>query len=126
MVHWASPKMPRSVSGFACSMPRMGILQGMADVRASVPHLSPVAFTGDLKPVVLGEQSEGHVAFGLLQSGVGFLVVNVTEPFEEEQREDVGLEVSGIDGTAQDVGGFPEVGFEFIEFDQSKLTTTRE
>ena len=35
--------------------------------------------------------------------------INIGEPFEEEQREDVGLEVGSVDNTAQYVGRLTEM-----------------
>lgn len=46
------------------------------------------------------------------QVGPAFLVVDVADAFEDQDRKDVGLEGGGADRNAQDVGGFPEAGFE--------------
>ena len=62
--------------------------------------------------MVLREPGVFLVAAGFGQGGLIFLVMDIRDAFEEQQREDVGLEVGGIDRAAQDVGGFPEVGFE--------------
>lgn len=43
--------------------------------------------------------------------------MDIREPFEEQQREDVGLEVRRIHRPAQDVRGLPKVGFELGEGD---------
>jgi hypothetical protein len=37
--------------------------------------------------------------------------MHVGEALEEQEREDAGFEVRGIQRPAQDVGGFPEVRF---------------
>ena len=38
--------------------------------------------------------------------------VYIRNAFEEEQWEHVSLEVRGIDRATEDIGSFPEVGFE--------------
>ena len=68
----------------------------------------------DLETMRLGEQGQLGIAGFIDNLGV-FLVPDVTNPLEEQQREDVGLEVSRIHRAAQDVGGFPEVGFKLAE-----------
>ena len=52
---------------------------------------------GYLKPVVLREQCVLLVSVGLFQCNRGLLVMDIGDPFEEQQREDVRLEVSCID-----------------------------
>lgn len=59
--------------------------------------------------MVLGELGELHVPFRLFQGDNILLVIEIEEPLEKQQREDVGLEVDRIDGTAQDIGGLPEM-----------------
>ena len=72
---------------------------------------------GNLEAVVLREEGVVHVPSRLLQRLRELLVVNVADPLEEEEREDVGLEVGGINGAAQDVCGLPEVGLKSLEVD---------
>ena len=60
--------------------------------------------------MILGELGKYHVAVGLFQGHGIFLVIDVGEPFEKQQREDVGLEVGRVDRTTQDIGRLPEVG----------------
>ncbi len=36
----------------------------------------------------------------------------IGDALEKEQRKNVALEVSGIDRTAEDVGGFPKMGLQ--------------
>jgi hypothetical protein len=43
--------------------------------------------------------------------------VSVEYAFEKEEREDVTFEVSRVHRAAQNVGGFPEVGFQLIQTD---------
>ena len=88
------------------------LLQRLADVGGDRAHVVPVAALGDLKAVVLRELGVFLVAAGFRQRGLVFLVVHIGDALEEEQREDVGLEVGGIDRAAQDVRGFPEMGFK--------------
>ncbi len=40
----------------------------------------------------------------------------VADPLEDQQRQDVGLPIAAIDrAAAEDVGGFPEMGFQLGE-----------
>ena len=68
---------------------------------------------GDLEAVRLGKKGELGVAEFVERVG-DFLVPDVTDPLEEEKRKDVRLEVGGIDGAAEDVGGLPEVRLERV------------
>ena len=74
-----------------------------------------MAILRNLEAVVLGEVGIFLVAAGLRQGSVVFLVVDVRDAFEKEQREDVRFEVGGIDWAAEDVGGLPKVGFELAQ-----------
>jgi hypothetical protein len=70
-----------------------------------------MATIGYLETVGFGEQGQ----FGIARVGNDlfvFFVPDIADALEEQQREDVGLEVSGIHRAAQDVGGFPQVGFK--------------
>jgi hypothetical protein len=87
-----------------------GLLERMSDVGALGPDILPVAAFRNLEPVVLGELGKFHVAVGLFQGHVILLIIDVGEPLEEQQREDVGLEIGRVDRTTQDVGRLPEVG----------------
>ena len=91
------------------------LLQRLADVGRDRAHIVPVAALGNLEAVVLREERVLLVAAGLRQRRGVLLVVHVGDALEEQQREDVGLEVGGIDRAAQDVGGLPEMGFELAE-----------
>jgi hypothetical protein len=75
-----------------------------------------VAVIRDLETVRLGEQSQFGIAT-FVDDLVVFLVPDVTNSLEEEQREDVGLEIGSIYRAAQDVGGLPEVGLQPIQYD---------
>lgn len=46
------------------------------------------------------------------------LIIHVRNTLEEEQGKDGALEVGSVHGAAQDVGRFPEVGFELGEGDR--------
>ena len=59
--------------------------------------------------MVLGEGRELVVAAGLLQRLGELLQVDVTDPLEEHQREDVRLEVGLVDASAEQVGSLGEV-----------------
>jgi hypothetical protein len=43
--------------------------------------------------------------------------VNVGDAFEEQEGENVGLEISRINRAPENIGGFPEVGFELVQPD---------
>ena len=64
-----------------------------------------------LESMGFGEQGQFGVA-GVSDDLFIFLIPDITDALEEQQREDVGLEVGGIYRAAQDVGGRPQVGFE--------------
>lgn len=95
-----------------------GLLQAVTDVGALLSHVVPVTAIGYLKAVLLGEQGEHHILARLAQSCFEFLIIDVGEALEEEQREDVGLEIRRIHGTTQDIGGLPEVRFKLTKLDQ--------
>ena len=67
--------------------------------------------------MILGEEGVLNVAFRLFQALSVLLVEHVANALEEEHREDVRLEVRGIDWTTKDVGGLPEVGFQPFQSD---------
>ena len=70
---------------------------------------------GNLKAVVLRELGIFLVTARFRQGRRVFLVIDIRDSLEEEQREDVGLEVGGIHRAAQDVRGLPEVGFKLAK-----------
>ena len=71
----------------------------------------PMTTIGNLKSVGLRKVRQLFVAsFG--NDLVVFLIPNITDALEKEQWKYVGLEVRGVNGSAQNVGGFPEVPFE--------------
>jgi len=74
--------------------------------------LAAMSLRSDLETVALREARVFLVAAGVGQSGLVFLVVDVVVAFEEQEREDVGLEVSSVHGAPQDVGRLPEMGFK--------------
>lgn len=67
---------------------------------------------GNLEAVVLRKQRGFLIPVELLQRRSVFLVMDIRETFEEQQRKDVGLEVRRIHRPTQDVCSFPEVRFE--------------
>jgi len=74
----------------------------------------PVAALGNLEAVDLLEVT--GVSFPVEFTRLGRLFVpDVTDPLEEQQRQDVALPVGAIDsGTAQRVGGLPEARLELL------------
>ena len=74
-----------------------------------------MAAVGDLEAVGLREQSQLSIA-RVCDDLLTFVVPDIADAFEEQQREYVGLEVSGIHRAAQDVRRLPKMGFELIEF----------
>jgi hypothetical protein len=79
-------------------------------------HVVPVAVFGDLEAVRLRKPGQLLVA-GLINDLLVLLVPDIADALEEQQRKDVGLEVSRIHRAAQDIGRFPEVTFELAECD---------
>ena len=65
-----------------------------------------MAVIRNLEAMRLGEQSQFGIAGFIDDLGV-FLVPNITNPLEEQQRKNVGLEVGCIYRAAQNVGGLP-------------------
>ena len=54
------------------------------------------------------------VTVGLGQGGGSLFVVDVADPLQEQEREDVGLEVAGVHGAPEAVGGGPKAALEFL------------
>ena len=69
--------------------------------------------------MVLGEGGELVVATGLLQRLSELLQVDVADPLEEHQREDVRLEVSLVDTAAKKVCCLREVLLQLGQSDAS-------
>ena len=70
--------------------------------------LGPQGSFGDDEAVVVGFDLVGQVVAELLLRLVLFVDPGVADPLPEQQWEDVGLEVCGVDGAAQGVGRAPE------------------
>jgi hypothetical protein len=68
----------------------------------------------DLEAVVLGELGIRKIAVGIGQGRLIFLVPDIRDALEEEQREDELLVVAGVDQPAQEDSRAPEVGFECL------------
>jgi hypothetical protein len=92
-----------------------GLLQRLTDIGCNHTNVAPVAAFGNLKPVVLGELCVFLVIARFRQRRRIFLIMDIGDAFKKKQREYIGFEVGGIHRTAQDVGGFPEEGFELTE-----------
>jgi len=91
------------------------LLQSLADISRNHAHIVPVAARGNLKAVVLRKLGVLLVAPRFLQRRRIFLIIDIRDALEEEERKDVGLEVGGIHRTPQNVRRLPEVGFELAE-----------
>ena len=91
------------------------------DVAGFGADVVPVAVFRDLKSVRFGEAGKLLVA-SLVNDLLVFLVPDIADALEEQQREDVRFKVSRIHRAAQDVGGFPEVAFELAEGDSGQRT----
>ncbi len=50
-----------------------------------------------------------------MSAGVNVIGCDITQPLKEKHAQDVVLKVSSINATSEDIGGFPERGFEFLE-----------
>ena len=82
------------------------------DVLGDAADVVPVAAVRDGEAVILGEVGQVLVAVDLQGGGVLF-VVDVGDPLEEDEREDVLLVVAGVDQAAQHDRGAPQVGLQF-------------
>ena len=63
--------------------------------------------------MLIGVQGHFSIAIELFKEPRVFFVPDIAEAFVGEQSKDVVLEVCGINGAAQQVGGPPQVAFEF-------------
>lgn len=73
---------------------------GLLKVLSELPSLLHFQSIHNFRPISLQQHHLHHersYAGNFVQSGGVFLIVNIREPFEEQQREDVGLEVLRID-----------------------------
>ena len=77
-----------------------------------LPHLVPAMLERHVEAVLLGIGGFSLVA-GLLEELLELLVPHVTQPFVEQQPENILFVVPGIDGASQDVGCLPKMPFEF-------------
>lgn len=80
-----------------------GRLQSRTDVLGPVAHIPPQVAVRDREPVILGERGVLVVTAGLIKRALELLGVDVTDPLEEHQGEDVGLEICLVDTAAQQV-----------------------
>ena len=72
--------------------------------------------------MVLGECRELMVSAGIGQGQPVLLQVDIRDPLEEHQREDVGLEVGLVDRPAKQVGCLGHVLLEFRQGDWTCAT----
>lgn len=89
-----------------------GLVQCLANVLGACNQVGPASAQRELAPLVLHfvERIRFAETFFLHQVTDAFFE-HVIETLEEQQAEDVVLEVGGVDGAAQDVGGLPEPAF---------------
>src|ERR1035437_8265164 len=73
-----------------------------------------MATVRDLEAVVVGLDLGRQLAVVIDQGAIVLVVPGVADAAEEEQREDVRLEVSWIDRSAQGVGGSPEARLKLL------------
>lgn len=90
-------------------------LERLTDVGRDLPHIPPMAARGKLEAVVFGKQRGFLIPTELHQGGRMFFILNIRDALEEQERENVGLEIGGIDRPAKDVRGLPKVRFELGE-----------
>jgi hypothetical protein len=89
-------------------------LLGCTDIGGFGVDVVPVAVFRDLEAMRLRELGQLLVT-GFVNDLLVFFVPNVADPFEEEQGEDVGLEVSCIYRATQNVCGLPEMTLELTK-----------
>ena len=87
-------------------------LDGLPGVGTAGPEVRPVALGWNLEAVLLWQGRVLLVAVGLCKRCLAFLVEDVADPLQEQQRKDVCLEIGGIHGAAQDVCGIPQPGLQ--------------
>ena len=85
------------------------------DVGRVLADVGPEAVLGNMEAVLVRTGRQLFIVFILRQAVLVLLLPDVRDPLKEEQAEDVGLVVRGVDLPTKDVGGPPEVGFEFLE-----------
>ena len=76
-----------------------------------------MAALGNLEAVILREQGGLLIFAELFQRRRVFVVMDIREALEEQQREDVGLKIRRIHRAAKDVRGLPEMGFKLGQSD---------
>ncbi len=84
-------------------------LQCGADVFGLLADVRPEIALGDSEAVVLGKRSELMIAARIIERLLELLDVDVADPLEEHQREDVGLEVGLVNAAAEKVGGLRKI-----------------
>ena len=74
-----------------------GLLERMADIVPLGPDGFPVAAIRNLETVVFGELGKFYVATRLFHGHGIFLVIDIGDLLEEQQRENVGFEIGCVD-----------------------------
>ncbi|MDT4880258.1 hypothetical protein FQZ97_1159940 [compost metagenome] len=95
---------------------RESLIEGFTNILGARYQIEPTGTNREFAPFILNLilSIAKAQAFVLHQLG-NALFEHIVVTFEEEQAEDVVLEVGGVDGTAQDVGGLPEPGLQRFE-----------
>ena len=122
---------PLRVTEYTVECVRVGLfdsaqrmLQGGADVGRFGTDVDPVAVLRELKAVRFRKPRQLFVTC-FIDDLLVFLIPDIADALEEQQRKDVGLEVGRVHRATQDVGGFPEVTFKLIEGDSLFAQTCR-
>lgn|GEM_PF-6571725 len=85
-----------------------------------------MGFGRNLETVVFREGRKVFITTGFLQGNAGFLVVDIAKALIEKQREYELLVIAGVDGSPQEDGRAPQVGFKLLlrnTFHESLSTT---
>ena len=76
------------------------ILERLPDILGDFARVPPVTAIRHLETVVFWKQGGFLVTIELLHRRIVFLIMHVRDALEEQEREDVGLEIGGIDRAA--------------------------
>lgn len=106
---------------FADSMPR----RAFWSARPTFVLVSRTAFRWhsprNLEGVSLRKVGQRSIA-GHFDKLLDLLVIDVADPLEEQQREDVRLEGRSVDRPTEDVGRFPQVTLQLLQLDQIRAS----
>ena len=91
-----------------------GIDDSDTDILAGLTDILPVTAFRNNKTVVFRETGVFFIAAGFFERCLGFLIVNVGQAFEEEDRRYVALVLVLIDRATQNIAGFKQVREELL------------